>query len=125
MRYRQVRRPVVCRVPCDDLEPLARYRLQHLYPRVRAAVADEVAGHIASGDAEQPAKRKHQMRVVLADAVSRGERLACRCMHGGPVKPIAHVPIHPAAHGPRKFGALSRRGGKLGGHGTQRRCPAG
>ena len=79
-----------------------------------------MARHIASGDAEQPAKRKHQVRVVLADAVSRDESLGCRCVHTGPVKAIAHAPIHPGADGAGQVGSRLAAVRKLGGHGAQR-----
>jgi len=51
----EVRRPVVCRVPGEDLDPVTGCGLQHLDPRVRAALADEMAGYVTSGEAEQPA----------------------------------------------------------------------
>src|SRR5450755_3343191 len=84
----EVRRSVVCRVPCEDLHHFAGCWQEHFDPRVRAAFPDEMAGHIAGGDAEQPAKREHHTGVVLADALSLGECLACRGVHAGPVKAI-------------------------------------
>src|SRR5664279_173193 len=40
----EVRLPVVCRVPCENLGGVAWYGLKHLDPRVRAALAGEMAG---------------------------------------------------------------------------------
>jgi hypothetical protein len=81
--------------------------------------ADEMAGHIAGGDAEQSAQREHHVGVVLADALSRCEGLASRGVHPGPVEAVAHVPVHPAAHGGGQVAARFAAARKLGGRGAQ------
>ena len=50
----EVRGPVVGWVPGEDLDPMG-CGLQYLDPRVRPPFADEMAGYVTSGEAEQPA----------------------------------------------------------------------
>ena len=94
-------------------------RDEHLHPRVRAPLAEHVAGHVARGQAAQPAERQHAVRVVLADADASRPRLRSGRADRGLAAAVLEVLEDTAADLVGQLDALRARAAQLVGHRAQ------
>ena len=68
-----------------------------LDPGVRAALADEVPGHVPGWQAQQVAQGQHHVGHVLADAAATGQRLGGRGPHRGDPAGVLQQAVHQVA----------------------------
>ena len=85
--------------------PAGRVGHDHLDPGVAAALAQEVAGHVAGGQAAQPAQAEHHVGVVLAHALGHAEGAGGGGVDVGRPRPVAHQPVDPGVDVAGQVGA--------------------